>query len=344
MKIRKGMILSMLLGKQFKMLISNVNAVKNIPLSLLSNERHVNIKDNATFYDHFIHSEYYRGNIFYGIATDLKRYTGFEGKIPVCIEHGLYLGDYVNPREGKESGLPATLTFGHRRVVALKKAGANPIAVGPYIMYADVIKEVRDEVLANLNSGSILLVMPSHSTKDISTVYSIDQFIEEVNQFASDHQFANIVVNLYFRDCDSKAIERYKANGWLVVCAGHMCDPLFLRRLKTFIELSDCTLSNSFGTHVGYSIALDTPHVILGDRPKRVELIRDNATSKMLKTVDDEIDYISNFFRVDSISISSEQKDVVNQYWGLDCIRGRRELRSIFEAVRLEMEDRGNRA
>lgn len=330
-------MLSMLLSKRFKMMLSNANAIKNVPVSFFLKESYVNINSNTKYYDHFIHSEYYRGNIFYGIANDIKRFTGYTAKIPACIEHGLYLGEYSNPVEGKESGLPATVTFGHRRVATLKNAGANPIAIGPYILYADVIKNLYEEVRSWLKSGSTLLVMPSHSTKDISSVYSIDQFITAVNQFASEHNFCNIIVNIYFRDCNPKVIEAYKSNGWLVVCAGHMCDPLFLRRLRTFIELSDCTLSNSFGTHVGYSVALNTPHVILGEKPKRVDLVRDNVTSKMLKTVDDEIDYISDFFRVDSLSISPQQIEIVNQYWGLDCVRGKEELRSLLEAAHLKM-------
>ena len=49
----------------------------------------------------------------------------------------------------------------------------------------------------------------------------------------------------------------------MVVTAGYIMDPLFLSRLKSIIQLSDLTMSNNVGTHLGYCIYLNKPHWIV---------------------------------------------------------------------------------
>jgi hypothetical protein len=43
---------------------------------------------------------------------------------------------------------------------------------------------------------------------------------------------------------------------WIVACNGHRANPWFLDAMRTLLELSDGLVSNAFGTHLGYAVAL----------------------------------------------------------------------------------------
>jgi hypothetical protein len=43
---------------------------------------------------------------------------------------------------------------------------------------------------------------------------------------------------------------------WIVACNGHRSNAWFLDALRTLLELSDGLVSNAFGTHLGYGVAL----------------------------------------------------------------------------------------
>jgi hypothetical protein len=43
---------------------------------------------------------------------------------------------------------------------------------------------------------------------------------------------------------------------WIVACNGHRSNVWFLDAMRTLLELSDGLVSNAFGTHLGYGVAL----------------------------------------------------------------------------------------
>lgn len=74
------------------------------------------------------------------------------------------------------------------------------------------------------------------------------------------------LIYLYWKDAVLGKDKEYMDNGFTIVTAGYQSDFRFLKRLKTFIKLSDFTMSNAVGTHVGYCVVLDKPHYIFSQK------------------------------------------------------------------------------
>ena len=103
------------------------------------------------------------------------------------------------------------------------------------------------------------MVFPSHSVKGLEVEYNYSWFNNKILEEKS--KYDSILVCLYHLDAQNKKIvSNYKDLGGTIVCAGHKYDHNFLSRLRSIIELSDFTISNSVGTHVSYCCALGKNH------------------------------------------------------------------------------------
>ena len=107
-----------------------------------------------------------------------------------------------------------------------------------------------------------------------------------------------------------------------MVCAGHAYDPHFLDRLRTLIELSDITLSNNLGTHIGYCVSLGKPHWIIptpvhyraaaAQAPQELHC-RSRSEQAQLA---DEKQYILGLFADRRDDTSAAQMQCVRHFWG----------------------------
>ncbi len=274
----------------------------------------------------FLCKEHYRANSFYGIAPSLKKYANYKGKICACIEHGLYLGDYANPREVLSSGLPSVITFSQMRVERIRKYSDVPvIPIGPYIQYVESYYTEKEEQIIKQNFGKTLLVFPEHSSIEASVEFGREDFFKKVEKIKDRDRFKTVIVNLYYRDFDRNFINECEKRGYLFACAGHQNDPLFLSRLKSIINISDYTISMSVGTQVGYCISLKKPHAILG-KSNLTYKIDDNANYER----DNDRIFIEKTFSENGGKITSEQTEVCNYYWGLNIKYSDIEMKSIF--------------
>lgn len=206
----------------------------------------------------------YRGNCFYGAGYWMQQYAGFGSTAKAAIEHGVYFGNYVNDAELDGSGLPCLITFGPSRVSHISAVSNVPIAaVGPYIAYAPDYLSSEDQISLKSSLGKILLVFPSHSVDRVSVAFDFEGLFEEIDQVVELNQIDEVLVCLYYRDLLNGAAARYEAKGYRVVTAGYREDLLFLPRLRSLIKVSDLTMSNSVGTHVGYCAFMGKPHRVL---------------------------------------------------------------------------------
>ena len=265
--------------------------------------------------------EYVVDNNLYGLAYWLKKYTNFEGKIDGFIEYGLFLGNYVK----KESILSFTnsiITFGNRRKEHLIHGGVKKKihTIGPYIHYAQPIL-IDDKFIAlKKELGKVLLVFPSHSIKNLESNYAIDKFVNEIEAIKKD--FDNVLICMYFIYIQNlKLTQMYKNKGYKIVTAGHLYDFNFLARLKSIIMLSDYTLSNSPGTHVGYCIFLKKAHYIFnqditqsGNNLKEINLRDEIETKSLIKEQKELIDCFASY---NPNTIADEQIKLVNELWGV---------------------------
>jgi hypothetical protein len=126
---------------------------------------------------------------------------------------------------------------------------------------------------------------------------------------------------MYWKDILNGNHFPYREHGFQVVTAGHRSDSYFLSRLKDIIELSDYTMSNFVGTHIGYCISLGKPHYIIKQKyeiygeniEKEFEDRRDINYLHSFKNEESEIiDAFDNFI----FSITDLQIFIVEKHWG----------------------------
>ena len=275
--------------------------------------------DESQLRNRFVVSEYYRGNALYGISRALREYSGFERKLPVCIEHGVYFGDYVD-EDIVNPCLPGIVTFSDVRCRhILDKSNRTAYAVGPYIHYAkEILDSAATEILKE-QFGKTLVVFPGHSIAESKVAGSNGgDVLKNAAELHRQGEFETILVCLYFNDYGrlKKLVE--ESGPFHAVCMGNRYDSLFLPRLKSLIALSDFTLSDAVGTHVGYCIHLNKPHWIVS--PIRY---KDDDQFEI------ETGEVESAFS-EYGEITDRQRDVVEKYWGLSKVRTPKELNAFF--------------
>ena len=334
-----------LIKKTMKKIIKNTYIRKKIVVYLYNlrtffykrNKKEKDVYDYMTLLENkrYFCKETYQPNIFYGISNSLKIYSNYNDKIECCIEHGLYFGDFLNYNEAIDSGLPALITFGEKRKEILRKLGSKKIIIeiGPYINYAkpllsdEKIKKQKEE------NGKTLLVFPAHSIDDSQTDYNMNLFVDYIERIKKEHNFKTVLVCLYFRDIELGRQKIYKDKGYIVCSAGRREDKEFLSRQKTYLLLSDYVLSNSVGTHVGYSIFLKKPQSIYKQTIEynAKEENNQNIANTKLDSFKNQKEEISNLFTQYNENITKQQIKVCNKYFGLDKIKTPEELHFIFD-------------
>ncbi len=279
----------------------------------------------------FYWDEKYHGNVHFGIADAIKKYIGITGYLDCCIEHGVYFGDYVSEDEAVDSGFSKIVTFGRQRLEHLKNvANVEIVPIGPYIYYANPLLTSEEMEDIHKENGKTLLVFPTHSVDRVDAEFDIDMFVSRVEEFKNIHGFEKVIVCLFYKDLLLGRGVHYLNKGYQVVTAGYRDDPLFLRRLKSFILISDYTISNDVGTHVGYCICLGKPHTIFEQEIKQKpytqkdnDVVIESENSTVLK----EKGEVSKAFCNYHDNITDEQLEVVNKYWGLEYLCEKTELR-----------------
>jgi hypothetical protein len=125
--------------------------------------------------------------------------------------------------------------------------------------------------------------------------------------------------------------------GWIVACNGHRANPWFLDALRTLLELSDGLVSNAFGTHLGYAVAL-------GKRLHWIPVGVDQDLSSLAgpKAEEErqewrERERLSRELVVRLAAGEAGDGAVLewlNPYWGFDALRAPGELREVLRGVR----------
>jgi hypothetical protein len=259
----------------------------------------------------------------YGHIEVLKKYINDSGKLfNVHIQHGVILGNLVQDIM-KESFASTIVTYSDKRKEIIEKAtGKRAVAIGPYIKYAQnrLSKEKFDAIKKEL--GKTLLVFPAHSSVDRTQV-NFDQLslIKKINSVKKSHGINTVFVNLFYADCTKEAIEFYENEGFKVCSAGYWLSGNFVSNLRTIIELSDFTMSNRMGTHIGYCISLGKPHFVFKQDhsedfigTKGIEDLQQVTENEHLTDLD--IERVESAFLEEKFEITDEQLAIVREYWG----------------------------
>lgn len=259
----------------------------------------------------------------YGHIEVLKNYINDSGKLfNVHIQHGVILGNLVQDIM-KDSFASTIVTYSDKRKEIIEKAtGKRAVAIGPYIKYAQnrLSKEKFDAMKKEL--GKTLLVFPAHSSVDRTQV-NFDQLslIKKINSVKKNHGINTVFVNLFYADCTKEAIEFYENEGFKVCSAGFWLSGNFVSNLRTIIELSDFTMSNRMGTHIGYCISLGRPHFVFKQDHsedfigmKGIEDLQQVTENEYLTDLD--VERVESAFLEEKFEITEEQLAIVREYWG----------------------------
>ncbi|PKM82378.1 MAG: hypothetical protein CVU89_05080 [Firmicutes bacterium HGW-Firmicutes-14] len=276
--------------------------------------------------------EIHQPNDFYGHAAILKKYAGFfpDYKVKAVIEHAPRLG--ADPwKPDLEALLPAIFVSAPYRFHFFRKFTKRDLyAIGPMISYTIGLLNHEEIESEKRRLGKNLLVFPAHSTHRVSVNFDTPKFCEHIELIGKD--FDSVRICLYWKDVLRGWAEEYLKYGFECVTAGHMFDPLFLARLKSIIETATLTVSNDFGTHIGYSVILNKPHYYI---PENVEISVEN--DRIFKADGcgfrqmSEIEEVKTAFAGFRSDISSKQREIVDKYWGVTSHKSVKELRELFE-------------
>lgn len=276
---------------------------------------------------------------YYGILFQLLKYSKIEiddSGLPlheIYLEHGIVIGNLV--RADSVNLARKTLTFSkYRSQFILEKTGKTPSLIGPYIHYAEGILD--EEALSKIKTslGRVLLVFPSHSIGAVAAEYDKNQFCLEIEKRKAGYD--TVLVCMYWKDVQNGDHDYYQKMGYKLTTAGHRDDLYFLDRLKSIILLAEMVISNSTGTHIGYSLFLGKPnylfkqHVSLVSKSKSGNnLLRNHYQPEVTSTKDRDNQLLYDTFNIFSDKITSEQYNLANYIWGFDCIKTPEELKAI---------------
>jgi len=260
--------------------------------------------------------DYLPDNNLYGISYSLKKYMEVSvfRNIDAHFEHGLYLGHYVQ-EISKISYAKKIVTFGlNRKKHLLKNMSKKVLCIGPYIKYAKSLLNLKEIQKIKDEFGKTLLVFPSHSIKGLNASFDSNYFLNQIKAY--NKEYSTVIICLYYADVKNKSlVTMYQNMGAKIVCAGHKYDCHFLSRLRSIIEISDFTISNNVGTHIGYAIALGKQHKIIqqdvryrGDNSKE----KNKLNLKGLEFL--EIDKKAIINSLDNNNFG--YNDIIEAYWG----------------------------
>ncbi|MBQ2666252.1 hypothetical protein [Methanobrevibacter sp.] len=282
----------------------------------------------------------------YGIDKSLKEYCGFDNdyKIKAFIEHGINFSEYFECGFRVHESLPSIMMSPFREnLIKNQKNNHGAYSIGPFIHYANPLLKNNDYKEKKEELGTNLLVFPAHSTLGGTTNFSITDFCDKIQDMGSE--FDTVTISLYWKDVELGRDKFYKKYGFEVMTAGYMYDPYFLNRLRSIIELSDLTISNEIGTSSFYALVLGKPHIIL---PMNVKYNIEKTDGKYLSLVAEEsydstvksakvndIELIKNSLLKSEGKITNQNKEIINKYSGIYCVKSKEDLRKIL----LECED-----
>lgn len=269
----------------------------------------------------------------YGHSEILKGYINNKTDLfDLHIQHGVILGGLVQDIM-KDSFASTIITYSKKRQKKLAQAtGKKVIAIGPYIRYAKNRLSKSEFADKKSKYGKTLLVFTAHSSVE-RTKISFNQMhlINKINEIKEKHNVKTVFINLFYSDCDAESIAFYQSYGFEVCSAGFWLSENFVHNLKTIIELSDITMSNRMGTHIGYCLALNKPHYVFKQEYNK-QFVGSRSAEDKVQT--EKYEYLTNIesnkiesvFLNDDFIVTKDQIDIVNEFWGNDIYYSPEEL------------------
>lgn len=260
---------------------------------------------------------------YYGIGRILKKHFDISYS---SVEHGFVFGSYVQQHLLNSLSIKSLFTFSDYREYFINEKNPSIIVqkIGPYIAYAPTFYSINSLLVSKKKLGKVLLVFPVHSLLDTDTKYDKKKFLNIIKE--KSLLYDTVLVCGYWADILKGNLLNYKECGYKIVCAGHSFDPYFLSRLKYIINLSDTVITNSIGTHIGYSMFLGK-HTVLIRQKLYNEALNDTKefSTRTFEEVNSMIEVESQLFKVFEgsefdISNTEIQKKTVSNLFGFNYV------------------------
>lgn len=292
-------------------------------------------------------STYYplvRNNRFYGNEELLRKYSNINEDLYAIIEHGLYFGNNTQ-RVGNdfEWELGCVLTNGKYRKELLNKYYPDYYCetIGPLIHYAKTDQDFKENLRSKLkNNKRTLLFFPVHGNEYFSPKYDTESTIRKIIKIADEHDCYNIIICVYYGNFDlfNEIVKKIGNNRILISTCGNRYDSNFLCKQRAMIELSDLTISNNLGTHLGYCIYLKKNHILLpqdfsyeGDsKAISLDFGDANRSKNWSKDYKDETRKFQLIFNESQEEITREQMELCDYYWGFSEVKSPEDIVNIY--------------
>ena len=257
----------------------------------------------------------------YGHDIQIKRYAGLPlvgPPMPLLLEHGL--------KVTRNSVFEAPRAWAYRGYVCMgplrarwlrQKYNCTVTTVGPWIRFArPLLKSTRIQKQRSI-WGKTLLVLLAHSWDRVARSMNLDACIDAVQEICSREGYRQVIWLRHWKDVQQPSLPP----GWLLACNGHRSNPWFLDVLRTLFELCDGLASNTFGTHLGYAVALQRSlHWIdVAVEQDLSQLPSDQAQQELEEW--EERRYLGCKLKAilmsSSVTCQRELYDLLEPYWGL---------------------------
>ena len=278
-------------------------------------------------------------NDLYGIGFNLLIYAqSAKPELACFIEHGYYFGSYVSKNTFLHNN-KTVVTFGKSREDKLvnNNPSAKIIKIGPYIHYTKSILKTSEVNLLKKKYGKTMLVFIDHSTKDFQLYHNDEELIKQIKNLVNSHNIKTVLICLYWKDIKMGIHKNYEKAGFKIVCSGYRDDIFFLRRLRSLIEISDLTASNSLGTHVPYCLTLDKPHILIDDSKigdeKEIYMKGEGIDETTYYNRLSEIKEVEDILKQSHDPIELKSNKILNNFFGFSEIKSPSELSDLINNI-----------
>lgn len=267
----------------------------------------------------------------YGALYQIKKFAEIETNILLnkcTFEHGFNFRKAVCQIEVMHH-VSHILTFSpFREEVINSLTDITPIAIGPYIAYAENYRS--EEFIENVKkkTGRVLLVMPSHSIRGIDADYNIKQFIRQIESDRS--RFDTVMVCMYFQDIIKGLWKPYEEMGYCIVSAGNPGSQYFLSRLKYIMSLSDAVIMNAATTGMIYAMHLNLPIKLVHQQINYNVSCRNNAYEL---EVENQLERTYELFSGNEFALTKEQIEFGNYVFGLESIKSKEKMKKLLMSL-----------
>lgn len=263
----------------------------------------------------------------YGAEFQLKKFAGIDTDLLLnncTIEHGAGIRRAVCQIEVMHP-VSYILTFSpYREEVIEELTDIVPVALGPYIAYAEEYRPKQYISEMRAKYGRTLLVMPTHSIQGIEANYNIQQLIKQIEEIRK--QFDTVMVCLYYEDLKKQQWRIYGEKGYHIVSAGNTQSPFFLSRLKYIFRICDAVVVNDITTGVAHAMYMGLPVRLIRQKIDYDVSIRNNAYELGFGN---QYERFCDLFTNCEFMTSKEQIEYGNYVFGLRKVKTKEELYKI---------------